>query len=136
MAPFAIIGLGYVPFNEPPAVPDGGKVLGITPGAILAAVTEASTSFGVVTELSASLGVVTELSASFEVLIALFAIDGLGYKPVRSPLAVPFGGNAVGITPGASLTAVTDPSTNFGVVTTLSLNLFVLTVASAIVGFG
>ena len=86
-------GAGYVPLRSPPAVPFGGNEVGITPGAILAAVTEASTIF--------------------IVEIALLFIVGLGYVPFKSPPAVPFGGNEVGITPGAILAAVTAASTIF-----------------------
>ncbi len=45
------------------------------------------------------------------------ATNGLGYAPLRSPPAAPVGGNAAGMTPGASLGKVMEPSIASAVVT-------------------
>src|SRR5678815_6092092 len=97
-----------MPFRSPPAVPLGGSEVGITPAASFALVTDASIIFEVVIELSAGLVVVT----------APVVIVGLGYKPVKSPPAVPLGGNDVGITPAANFALVTEPSAILVVVIT------------------
>src|SRR5688572_8978387 len=93
----------------------------MTPGANLAAVTEASTIFAVV----------TEPSASFVLVIAPVVTVGLGYVPVRSPPAVPLTGSEVGITPGASFAAVIDPSCTLEVLMASSVILVLDTEPSA-----
>src|SRR5262249_1360031 len=108
------------------AVPFGGSEVGITPAASFAEVTDASTIFEVVTELSASLVVLT----------AALPIVGLGYVPERSPPALPFGGNELGINSAAIFEAVIDPSITFEVAIELSASLIVVTAALPMVGFG
>ena len=41
-APSAIVGFGYVPLKSPPAIPLGGRFVGITPLAIFDTVMELS----------------------------------------------------------------------------------------------
>ena len=110
-----------MPIKSPPAVPFGGKEVGITPAA----------SFALVTDASTILIVVTLLSASLAVVITPLLIVGLGYVPVKSPPAVPFGGKEVGITPAASFALVTEASTIFAVVTELFASFILVTEASA-----
>jgi hypothetical protein len=61
---------------------------------------------------------------------------GFGYDPVKSPPAVPFGGNEVGITPAASFALVTEASTIFKVVIELSASFVVVITPLLIVGLG
>jgi hypothetical protein len=45
-----MVGFGYVPERSPPAAPEAGKLVGITPAANLDAVFVASTIFALVTK--------------------------------------------------------------------------------------
>ena len=56
--------------------------------------------------------------------------------PVRSPPAVPSGGNDVGITPAASFAEVTEASTIFEVLTELSASFEVVITPVQIFGVG
>ena len=87
-------------------------------------------------DASATLAVVTARSASLFVVTTPLLIIGLGYVPVKSPPAVPFGGKDVGITPAASFALVTEASTIFAVVTELLASFAVVTTPLLIVGLG
>jgi hypothetical protein len=80
--PLAILGFGYVPLKSPPALPLGGRFVGITP------------------------------LASFDDVMTPSAIVGFGYVPLKSPPAFPLGGSVVGITPLAIFDEVIEPSFN------------------------
>src|SRR5678816_224557 len=56
-------------------------------------------------------------------VLCILLTTGFGKEPVKSPPAVPFGGNEIGITPAASLALVTEASTIFEVVIALSASL-------------
>jgi hypothetical protein len=60
--PVAIVGFGYVPERSPPAAPDAGKLVGITPAASFDAVTDPSASLAEVTDASTILAVVIVLN--------------------------------------------------------------------------
>jgi hypothetical protein len=107
--------IGYVPERSPPAAPEAGKLVGITPAA----------SFAAVTDPSAILGVV----------IAFELIVGFGYVPINPHLLSTWC-QLVGITPAANLEAVIVASTIFALVTEASAILVVVTVPAAMVGLG
>ena len=90
-AEVAMFGFGYVPASAPPAGPEGGSVVGITPGAMSLAVIDPSRILAEFTELSASFAVVTAPFAILAVVMASVLIVGFGYVPVRSPPAGPVG---------------------------------------------
>jgi len=88
----AMLGFGYEPDSEPPAAPDGGKLVG-GPVSLLY---DRLTIFASVTFASKIFAVVTALAAIIAVVTAFVAIAGLGYVPDKLPPAGPLGGNVVG----------------------------------------
>src|SRR5262249_32280632 len=114
----AMVGFGYIPARDPPAVPEGGKDVG------------APVIFPHATSLI--LASVTASIASAPVVPFRGQIVGWGWVPARSPPAAPDGGKLV----GAPVTLLQATSLIFAFVTARSAREPVTTFSSPIVGLG
>jgi hypothetical protein len=93
---FATVGLGYEPLRLPPALPFGGRAVGIWPNAAASCALEPFARLVIFCELSptAAVGAAIWSSLTVSTWVLKLAVEvtvGLGYVPARSPPAAPIG---------------------------------------------